>query len=36
MTKKNYVVFYRKLKFYYDHGIRLSSVYRVLPFSQTR
>ena len=36
MSKKNYVVYYRNLKFYLDHGMRLTKIHRVISFTQTR
>ena len=36
MAKKNYVVYYRNLKFYLDHGMRLTKIHRVIGFTQTR
>ena len=36
MSKKNYVVYYRNLKFYLDHGMRLTKIDRVIMFTQTR
>ena len=35
MAKKNYVVYYRNLKFYLEHGMRLTKVKRVTAFTQT-
>ena len=34
MNKKNYVTHYRTLKFYMDHGMRLTKIHRVIQFSQ--
>ena len=36
MPKKNYVIYYRKLKFYLDHGMRVSRVHRLIGFAQNR
>ena len=36
MSKKNYVVYYRNLKFYLEHGMRLSKGHRVIAFTQPR
>ena len=35
MSKKNYVVYYRNIKFYLDHRIRLSKIHRVVSLTQT-
>ena len=36
MAKKNYVVYYRNLRFYLEHGMRLTKIHRVIGFTQTR
>ena len=36
MPKKNYIIYYRNLKFYLDHGLRLGKAHRVICFAQTR
>ena len=36
MAKKNYVVYYRNLKFYLDQGMRVTKVHRVIAFTQPR
>ena len=36
MSKKNYVVYYRNLRFYLEHGMRLRKIHRVIGFTQTR
>ena len=36
MPKKNNVVFYRNLKFYFEDWMRLRKIHRVMAFTQTR
>ena len=36
MSMKNYVVYYRNVKFYLDHGMRRTKIHRAIGFSLTR
>ena len=35
MSKKNYVVYYRNLKYYLSQGLILKKVHRILEFKQS-